>query len=208
MLISNNMTDQWTKVSQKKKKKNNSKKMYVPPVMKKAPKSYPEMKNPNLWREIKQFKEKELTNNNIYNLYIRGELYDNQLNRLNNIVSEQFNNNRMNELNIKLKKCMDTINKFKRINSKNEDIALDLLKELKNVYEQFKIELKNIHFEDKFYKGQVYNITGNIYYESDVIWNEKRELYLINQKNKKKQWDKILESSKINNNKTFSDLFK
>ena len=173
MFIINYMTDQWTKVCKKKNtNKKSSKHGYFPPVMKKAPKTYPEMKNPNLGREIIQFKENDLGNNNISNLYIMGKLYDVELNRLNNTVSEQFNNFKLNELITKLRKCLDTINKFKRINFRNEDIANDLLKEIKNVYHKYNIEFKDIHFEDKFYDGQVYNIGGQVFCESSDVWKK------------------------------------
>ena len=76
------MSEQWTTVTLKKNKKikksdklGSSKGVYVPPVIKKAPRSYPKMKNPNLWKDIKNFKETELGQVSIANLYLKGNLY-------------------------------------------------------------------------------------------------------------------------------------
>ncbi len=210
------MSEQWTTVTLKKKKKKTidsgkavaSKKTYVPPVIRKAPKSYPKMKNPNLWKDIKNFKESELNQVTIPNLYLRGDLYNSEKRRLNNNFCSDLNNSKVNEVLVRFNKCLEMLNKFKRINVRNEDTASDLLHELKQLYTQFKTELQTIHIEDKFYQGMVCDNSGAPFYETDIKWEIEKQKYQTSVSQKTEQWKEILEQSKISSGKKFTDLFK
>ena len=210
------MSEQWTTVTLKKKKKKKSetskvvasKKTYVPPVIRKAPKSYPKMKNPNLWKDIKNFKESELNQVNIPNLYLRGDLCNREQKRLNNNFCSDLNNSKVNEVLVRFNKCLEMLNKFKRINVRNEDTASDLLHELKQLYTQFNNELQTIHIEDKFYQGLVYDNIGTPFYETDIKWQHDKQKYQKIATQKNEQWKELLEQSKISSGKKFTDLFK
>jgi hypothetical protein len=212
------MSDQWTTVSNKKIKSvkntdalpiSSTKKKYLPPPLrKKSIKNYPKMKFPQLWKDIRNFKEQDLKQDNLLYLYFSGNFYDNNGKQLNSYNNLSLKNSECNIVVKKLKKFLEMISKFKRINNKNEETAFNLLSELKQLYQKLDMELKKIKFEDAFYHGNIYDNNGNAYTEINNQWDEEKLKYQQVQSQKNDQWKVMLEKSKITPNKKFTDLFK
>lgn len=171
------MSVEWTIVTNKKVKNVGNtntpisfiKQKYTPPpITKNNIKSYPKMKFPQLWKDIINFKEHGLKKNNLLYLYFSGKFYDNNGKQLNSYNNLSLQNSECNILVHKLKKILDMISKFKKINDKNEETAFNLLNEIKQLYQKLDIELKKIKFEEFFYNHNIYDSNGCVYNDIDT----------------------------------------
>lgn len=211
------MSEGWTVVSNKKKneKKSSKKfKLYVPPkIKKKSTLKRRNLKYPNLENDIKNFLKVLDNNKLIRNLYLKGHLYvvseteSGKYEQLNNFDSEELKNKVVNQITSKINKCLVYIKKFNRINNRNEDMAHNLLSELKDLNMRLISEMEKIHLENKFYQGEIYNKDG-IKYSELSDWESNKNSYISNLDLKKQQWSEMLEKSVISKNKKFTDLFK